>query len=56
VEPKFIVDISLSVPPVPHALQFDEQFINRISIAAMFDRIVAELKQATDHQVMFCGG
>lgn len=46
VEPKFsfIVDIPLSVPPVPHALQFDEQLINRIRIAAMFNRFVTELK------------
>ena len=44
------------MPPAFSALQLDEQFVNCVGVAALIDQFIAELKQSTDHQAVFCGG
>ena len=44
------------MPPAFSALQLDEQYINRVGVAALGDQFIAELQQSTDHQAVFCGG
>ena len=44
------------MPPSFSALQLDEQFINRVGVAALGDQFIAELQQSTDHQAVFCAG
>lgn len=37
-------------------MQLDEQFINRVGVAALGDQFITELQQSTDYQAVFFGG